>query len=205
MYMTKKGSETYPDESRLIERCRRGDQQAFSEIVRRYKNRIVSTVFGMLGRCDAADDIGQEVFISFFRSINSFRGESSLGTYLTRIAINLSLNEIKRRKLKSFLSFDVMLENGLDIIDTGSNACFTEDREIIQNAIQKLSAKYRAVLVLRIIEDYSTEETAKILDLPAGTVLSRLARALEKLRKELKPYFSDERKAALHQNLAANL
>ncbi|MDP4174608.1 MAG: sigma-70 family RNA polymerase sigma factor [Bacteroidota bacterium] len=179
------------DESELIERCRNGEQQAFSEIIRRYKGKIASTIFGMLGRCDEADDIGQEVFIRFYKSVNNFRGESALGTYLTRIAINLSLNEIKRRKLRSFLSFEKLIEEGKDIMDIDAKSSLDENKEIIQKAIQKLSSKYRSVLVLRLIDDYSTEETAKILNLPVGTVLSRLARAQIKLREYLKPYLSE--------------
>ncbi|MGE5412176.1 MAG: RNA polymerase sigma factor [Clostridiales bacterium] len=179
------------DESELIERCRNGEQQAFSEIIKRYKGKIASTIFGMLGRCDEADDIGQEVFIRFYKSINNFRGESALGTYLTRIAINLSLNEIKRRKLRSFLSFEKLIEEGKDIMDIDAKSSLDENKEIIQKAIHKLSAKYRSVLVLRLIDDYSTEETAKILNLPVGTVLSRLARAQIKMREYLKPYLSE--------------
>lgn len=191
MYLARDYRINHLDESELIERCRNGEQQAFSEIIRRYKGKIASTIFGMLGRCDEADDIGQEVFIRFYKSINNFRGESALGTYLTRIAINLSLNEIKRRKLRSFLSFEKLIEEGKDIMDIDAKSNLDENKEIIQKAIHKLSAKYRSVLVLRLIDDYSTEETAKILNLPVGTVLSRLARAQIKLREYLKPYLSE--------------
>jgi RNA polymerase sigma-70 factor (ECF subfamily) len=191
MYLARDYRINHLDESELIERCRNGEQQAFSEIIRRYKGKIASTIFGMLGRCDEADDIGQEVFIRFYKSINNFRGESALGTYLTRIAINLSLNEIKRRKLRSFLSFEKLIEEGKDIMDIDAKSSLDENKEIIQQAIQKLSSKYRSVLVLRLIDDYSTEETAKILNLPVGTVLSRLARAQIKLREYLKPYLSE--------------
>ena len=177
----------------LIESIRNGNQYAFTEVVNRYKSTINRTISGMIGGCDEVDDIGQEVFIRFYKSINKFRGESSLGTYLTRIAINLSLNEIKRRKLKSLLSIDSLLSSGGDIADesTGNN---NDNKEIINIALQKLSAKYRSVLVLRLIDSYSTEETAKILNLPAGTVLSRLARAQIKLKEYLEPYFQNYEK-----------
>ncbi|MGE5352783.1 MAG: RNA polymerase sigma factor [Acidobacteriota bacterium] len=179
------------DESELIERCRKGEQQAFAEIVRRYKGRVASTVTGMLGRGDHAEDIGQEVFIRLFNAVDSFRGDSSLGTYITRIAINLSLNEIRRRKLRSLLSFESLKEDGVEIEDKGSGEMLNENKEIVQKAIQKLSAKYRSVVVLRLIDDYSTEETAKILNLPLGTVLSRLARAQIKLKEYLEPFISE--------------
>lgn len=176
----------------LIERIRsENDQAAFSEIVRRYKARIASTVNGMLGRGDAAEDIGQEVFIRFYNSIGNFRGESSLGTYLTRIAINLSLNELKRRKLRRLLSFDALREEGIEIEDKNQKDPVDEKKEIVQRAINNLSDKHRAVVVLRLIDEYSTEETAKILGLPVGTVLSRLARAQAKLKESLINYRSE--------------
>ncbi len=172
----------------LIELSKEGDQFAFKEIVRRNKSRIAATIYGMIGRCEEAEDIGQEVFIRFYRSMNNFKGESSLSTYLTRIAINLSLNEIKKQKRKRFFSFHKMLEEGTDLEGQETPLMFNESREIINNAVAKLNAKYRPVIVLRLIDGYSTEETAKILDLPFGTVLSRLARGQKILKELLTPY-----------------
>jgi RNA polymerase sigma-70 factor, ECF subfamily len=186
--LTKNASISLLTDLELVERSRSGDQQAFAEIVRRYKSKISSTVFGMLGRNDEAEDIGQETFIRFYNSINNFRGESSLGTYLTRIAINLSLNVIKRRKMRNLFSFDKMLEEGMDIPDTSEPIPGNDEKEIVNKAINKLSSKHKSVLVLRLIDEYSTEETAKILNVPVGTVLSRLARAQGKLKEILKNY-----------------
>lgn len=171
----------------LIEFSKQGDESAFAEIVRRHRSRIASTIFGMLGKCDEADDIGQEVFIRFFRSLSNFRGESALSTYLTRIAINLSLNELKRRK-KRFLSFDKIIEDGGDIEDKDNKTNYSETDEIVRNAIQKLNPKYRSVVVLRLIDGYSSQETADILEIPLGTVLSRLQRAQLKLKDYLTHY-----------------
>lgn len=185
MFLAQDTRLNFLDDSELIERCRHGEQKAFTEIVTRYKSKVAATVIGMLGKDDSAEDIGQEVFIRLFNSIDSFRGDSSLGTYITRIAINLSLNEIKRRKIRSFLSFEKMIEDGKDIEDKKTTKLFDENEEIVSNAIKLLSSKHRAVIVLRLMEEYSTEETAKILDLPLGTVLSRLARAQKKLKEIL--------------------
>jgi RNA polymerase sigma-70 factor (ECF subfamily) len=175
-------------DNELLELAKCGDQSAFTEIVKRFKPRIALTIFGMVGKCDEADDIGQEVFIRFYKSMENFRGDSALGTYLTRIAINLSLNEISRRKRKSIFSFDKIIEEGFDIKNTNNPSNETENQEIIQFALQKLSAKYRSVIVLRLIDGYSTEETAKILGIPLGTVLSRLTRAQIKLKEYLQPH-----------------
>jgi RNA polymerase sigma-70 factor, ECF subfamily len=132
----------------------------------RHKSRIAITIYSMKGKCYEAEDIGQEVFIRFYNSLDNFRGDSLLSTYLTRIAINLSLNEIKRRKVKRLFPFYKMVEDGADIADNKSSGKFDENKEIIQVALQKLNVKYRSVLVLRLIDGYSTEETVKILDLP---------------------------------------
>ena len=167
----------------LIELTKEGDQSAFAEIVKNNKAQIASTIYGMIGKCDEADDIGQEVFIRFYKNISNFRGDSAISTYLVRIAINLSLNELKKRKLRRIFSLDQMLEEGSDIADKDKAEEHKDNIEIVQKAIQKLGPKYRSVIVLRLIDGYSTQETAKILDLPIGTVLSRLARAQMKLKE----------------------
>ena len=172
----------------LVELARKGDQSAFSEIVKRHKSKIAATIYGMIGKCDEADDIGQEVFIRFYNTINNFRGDSALSTYLIRIAMNLTLNEINRKKIRRFLSFDSLLDSQLDIKDERRNESYDETKEIIDKALQKLNYKYRSVIVLRLIDGYSTEETSQILSIPVGTVLSRLARAQSKLKEYLKPY-----------------
>ena len=85
-------------DEQILQEIKKGNSLAYRELVMRYESQIASTVINMLGKSPEAEDIGQEVFIRFYKAIPGFRGESSVGTYLTRIAINLSLNEIKRRK-----------------------------------------------------------------------------------------------------------
>lgn len=146
-------------------------------------------MIGMLGHCPEAEDIGLEAFIQLYRSLDKFRGESSLGTYLTRIAINLSINEIRRRRRRRKFYFpksDNKIENMPDTKNTDDQR---EIKKIVRMGIQKLKPKFRSVLVLRLIDGYSTQETAEILNLPVGTVLSRLARAQMKLKEILKPLY----------------
>lgn len=176
----------------LITEARKGNKEAFKEIISRYESLIASTVIGMLGKCQEAEDIGQETFIRFYRNLDKFRGESKLGTYLTRIAINLSLNELKSRKRKRWL-FPAVNEDdesklGYNDVSFDRN----EKKEIIQKALKKLKTEFRSVIVLRLISGYTPEETAKILNIPVGTVFSRLARAQKKLRDILKPYYKEE-------------
>ena len=172
----------------LINMVRNGDNSAFGIIVEKHEARIASTVKGMLGNTQEADDVGQEVFIRFYKSINNFRGEAKLSTYLTRIAINLSLNEIKKRKAKKFLSFESWSEAASILPDSGNKSIDFEKTEVITKALEKLDTKFKSVVVLRLIDGYSTEETAEILGIPSGTVLSRLSRAQKKLKNLLTPY-----------------
>ena len=174
------------DDAHILTEIRDGNDAVFKDLINRYEGLVSATIIGMIGKCSEAEDIGQEVFIRFYKARHNFRGDSAIGTYLTRIAINLSLNEIKRRSRRSQLFFHSDNEIG-EIEDKNSDPDMDENREIIQRAIQKLTPKFRSVIVLRLIDGYSTEETAKILKVPIGTVLSRLARAQKKLKEILSP------------------
>ena len=172
----------------LIQRARDGDEQAFKELVQKYESRIAATITGMLGHCPEVDDVGQETFIRFYYGLHKFRGDSSISTYLTRIAINLSLNELKRRKRK-FSLFPKSSEDVRDQHDEFAHIEQNEAKQIVQQALQDLGPKFRAVVVLRLIDGYSTKETARILNVPEGTVLSRLARAQRKMSRFLSQDF----------------
>ena len=175
-----------------MDKARKGNHSAFKELVQKYEHQVAATVIGMLGQTPETDDIGQETFIRFYRSLHRFRGDSSVGTYLTRIAINLSLNEIRRRKKHRHLTSsnaDIDIET---FPDSSRKFEQKETRVIIQKAIQQLEPKFRTVVVLRLIDGYTTEETANILKLPLGTVLSRLARAQMKLKNLLTPLYGME-------------
>lgn len=173
----------------LIDAARAGDHQAFKMLIQRYESKVAATVIGMLGQGPEADDVGQEVFIRFYKNLDQFKGESSLGTYLTRIAINLSLNAIKRRKRHQFISLNWKDNETMELPDPDSETVYNEDALLVRKAIQKLEPGFRSVVVLRFIEGYSTRETAEILNLPEGTVLSRLSRAQKKLKSYLIPYY----------------
>lgn len=178
-------------DEKLVDATLAGNDNAFKELVRRYESRVAATVIGMLGKCPEAEDVGQETFIRFYKSLKNFRKESTVGTYLTRIAINLSLNELKRRKKRSMFFFQKEGDEQFNIPDDSAQTDYSQDREMVQQAIQKLEPQFRSVIVLRLIDGYSTEETAEILNIPLGTVLSRLARAQKKLKELLSPYMGE--------------
>jgi RNA polymerase sigma-70 factor, ECF subfamily len=172
----------------LIQAVRNGHQQAFTALVERHRRMVARTVISMVEDREEAEDIGQEVFIRFYKSLSDFRGDSKVGTYLTRIAINLSLNALKSRKRRSQIfrrndDYVVLAEPGDD--SEGSER--SDLQEALGKALQKLDPKFRQIIVLRLIDGYSVKESAEILQLPEGTVLSRLARAQERMRELLKP------------------
>jgi RNA polymerase sigma-70 factor (ECF subfamily) len=172
----------------LVQAARDGDEDAFRELVERFEPVVAATVIGMLGDCAEAEDVGQETFIRFYRGLKSFRGESSVKTYLTRIAMNLSLNELKRRKKRRLRFTEKPVEDHRGIVDRRRGPGEDVDKELVWMAIGQLDQKFRSVVVLRLIDGYSTGETAEILGLPAGTVLSRLARGQKKLKEILEPH-----------------
>lgn len=183
-----------PTDEELVAQARVGDQRALRSIIERYERKVAATVIGMLGPGPDAEDVGQETFIRFYKAIDRFRGDSSLGTYLTRIAINQSIKALKRRQTwrRRFVSRDdegvELPERGLD----GRELVETEDRKrVIDRALKALTPDYRAVVVLRFIEGYSTKETAGILGIAEGTVMSRLYRATDKLGAILRPILGE--------------
>lgn len=178
-------------EQRLVARARDGDRAAFREIVERYEGLVAATVVGMLGSGPEAEDVGQKTFIRLYQALDQYRGEGGLAPYITRIAVNQCLNALRRRKRRQerFVSRDArdLFEPSFD----GEPQRFDE-RELVHRAIQQLDPIHRSVVVLRLINGYSTKETADLLDVPTGTVLSRLYRAQEKLRDLLAPYLEDD-------------
>lgn len=188
----------------LLARAREGDERAFGAIVDRYEARVAATVIGMLGSGDDADDVGQETFVRLFRSLDRFRGESSLGTYLTRIAMNLCLTTIRKRKRwrSRFVSADAVpggsdnrrlpTRSGLEMMTSDADEEplqrleREERRDRVHQALAQLNPEHRAVIVLRWMDGLSTREAAAVLGVPEGTVMSRLSRAMDRLTVELK-------------------
>lgn len=192
---TKELSEEQAAEQRLVARAREGDRAAFREIVERYEGLVAATVTGMLGRGAEADDVGQKTFIRFYQALDQYRGEGGLAPYLTRIAVNLSLNEIERRKRRRrrFTSRDAEDAAPFDPSHARSDDAHRfDEKKFVHGAIEQLNPIHRSVVVLRLINGYSTKETAELLDIPVGTVLSRLYRAQQHLRELLGPYMEED-------------
>jgi RNA polymerase sigma-70 factor (ECF subfamily) len=171
----------------LVNASKQGDEAAFEVLVNRYKKMVARTIKGMLGDSVFSEDIGQEVFIKLYYSLSDFRGDAKLSTYIQKIAINLTLNELKRRKR----FFSLFITKGNDELYeydiAGEDVESRHDaKATVEKALKTLEPKFRKVVVMRMLQGYSTKETAEILELPLGTVLSRLSRAQDQLRKYLK-------------------
>jgi len=180
------GSDSQTEEGELVKASLNGDKRAFGEIVTRYQKMVARTVKGMLGDSVFAEDIGQEVFIKLYNSLSEFRGEAKLSTYIQRIAVNLTLNEIKRRKR----FFSMFSQKGNSEMSEFEVADHEDEKrndaaEIVNKALKKMDPKFRIIVTMRMLQGYSTKETAEILGLPLGTVLSRLSRAQEQLKRIL--------------------
>lgn len=171
------------DDEELVRASLNGDKLAFGEIVNRYRKMVARLVKGMLEDSVYAEDIGQEVFVKLYNALPGFRGEAKLSTYIQKIAVNLTLNEIKRRK-RFFSTFAWTGDDEIyeyEFFDS-SNEEKREAKELVDKALKSLDPKFRVVVVMRMLQGYSTKETAEILDLPIGTVLSRLSRAQKQLK-----------------------
>ena len=183
-----------PDED-LLARAREGDRRAFRLLVERYEDDVAATVVAMLGPVAEVDDVVQEAFIRFYQTLDRFRGEAAVSTYLKRIAINRALDALRHRKrfLGRFRSRDDETYPAPEpSIEEEGYAEARERARLVHQAIEALPPKHRAVVVLRMIEGYSTEETAEMLGIPYGTVLSRLSRAHAKLKELLRPFIQEE-------------
>lgn len=179
----------------LLQRVRDGNHDAFRLLVERYEDQVAATIIGMLGPGPEADDAGQETFVRLYERIDQFRGDSTLRTYLTRIAINQALQALRKRNrwTRRFLSRD---RDGPAAPDPAADARddveTAEEKQLVHRALQELPDHYRAVVVLRLLQGYSTRETAAILDVAEGTVMSRLYRATNKLQALLAPLLRPE-------------
>jgi RNA polymerase sigma-70 factor (ECF subfamily) len=180
----------------LIRRARRGDLEAYDELVRRYQERIYATIYHMTANHEDANDLAQEAFIKAFHALKSFKGGSSFYTWVYRIAVNKTINFLKQRKHKTQMSLDdldVNAERDPDLVALISDktprreVALAELQEKLNAAMQRLSEPHRLVVTLHDVQDLSHEEIAKIMDCNIGTVRSRLFYA----RQQLQAYLSD--------------
>ena len=168
------------NEQALIRAACGGDEQAFRQLVRLHEGTVAATAVAMLDAGDEAEDVAQEAMIRLHDALGDFKGEASLKTWLTRITMNLAIDALRRRKRQALWLWFKPDDQLATIAAPGGEERWTA-RQAINHAFLQLKPEQRAVATLRLIQGYSTDDTAAILGLPQGTVLSRLARARRQL------------------------
>lgn len=186
------------EERALIRRLRDRDERAFRELLVLHRDRVFNITYRMLGNRSEAEDVAQEVFITVFKTIDSFREESKFSTWLYRVAVNHTKNRIKYLARRHDRDRDELDEGahsqqvngavtGTPIRAAQSDKAFASAQmeQLLQEAIDALDEDQRAVVILRDVEELSIEEICEITGLPDGTVKSRLHRARLVLRKKM--------------------
>lgn len=193
------GADVVADDSQLLARLRAGDDAAFEELVRTYSPRLLAVARRIVGTDEEAQDVIQDAFLNAFRSLGNFHGDSRLSTWLHRIVVNSALMKLRTRKRKPEESIEPLLPTFLadghyaeKFSDWGEQAdqtlSRTETQELIRRHIDELPDNFRTVLVLRDIEGFDTEETARLLDSTPNAIKIRLHRARAALRTLLAPH-----------------
>jgi RNA polymerase sigma-70 factor (ECF subfamily) len=188
------------NEGVLVEQAKAGDQEAFTILVRQYDRHIYRLALNITGNEADAEDVLQEAFLKAYANLRSFQGESRFYTWLVRIAVNEALMRLrKRRSAPAMVALDEPIGDDEDkalrreLVDWGDNPeqqfGKVELQEMLSSAIESLELPYRMVLVMRDLEELSTEETARTLGISVPAVKSRLLRARLQLRDRLARYF----------------
>lgn len=177
------------DDAQLIHEALQGDAESFGLLVRKYQDRLFNTVVHVAGSREEAEDVVQEAFVQAFLKLASFQQNSAFYTWLYRIAMNVAIS--RRRRQRAEVSIEHHREvAGVEPLDDGEaphDRLLRQERaEQVSTALRQLSDEHRAILVLREMEGCCYEDIAEILELPVGTVRSRLHRARLQLRDELK-------------------
>ncbi len=181
-------------EQRIIQRAKNGDRDAFAELVDLYKDKIYHVSYRMLGNRQEAEDVAQETFLRVYANLDSYDPKYKFSTWIYRIASNLSIDVIRKRKKNLSIDAEITGADGVDwhdrLADTSKGpeeeVLTDELQEEVQGAIMGLSPKYRVVMLLRYIENLSLQEISEVVQLPVSTIKTRIHRGREALRKKLR-------------------
>ena len=183
----------------LIEHFQQGDLGAYELIVKRYKDQLLNFVYRFLNNQEEAEDVVQETFLRVYRNKFAYTRVAKFSTWIYTIAGNLARTELRRRKRRKLFSLSDMgvedrdYEISDEVFNPETHVEGSLQEEIIQREISKLSPKFREVIILRDVQELSYEEISKIIQVPIGTVKSRVNRARLRLQSRLK-HLLDQRK-----------
>jgi len=190
----------FEDEYLLVSECQRGNERAWAELIDRYKGLIYSLAYRLLHDKQEAEDVLQGTFLTLFRSFHTFRSEYKLLPWLSKIAYNICLRRLRRKRPEA-LSLDEPSQYNNDeyyyqlpdeSLDPANLFNSTELRECLEKEIADLPIAYRAVIIMRHIQDLSYMEIAEATNLPMGTVKTYLFRARRMLREKLSDWKREE-------------
>ena len=170
----------------LVERHRQGDALAFEEIYQRYRGMVFNLALRMSGDRERAADLSQEIFLRIYRHLSRFKGRSSLKTWIYRVGLNCCRSRLSRKRLPTQPLPDAaeVLEELQDETTSPERVALARDAgRLVAEALRELPVTYREAVVLRDIEGFTYQEIAEVLNLPIGTVRSRLARARRALKE----------------------
>lgn len=180
------------DEKQCIEKAARGDADAFEALLTQYQGQVFRLCFRMTGNSEDAADLTQEAFVKVWRALGSFQFDSAFSTWLYRLATNCCLDFLRSQKRRPTQPLTVETdgeEGTIEVPDDSPTpeeaAISKEEHEALERAMQSLEPEQRQILTLRIVNDLSYEEIARVVGIREGTVKSRLSRARENLRKKL--------------------
>ena len=179
-------------DAQLVERCLAGEQGAWDEMIKTHTKRVYGLCYRFTGRDNEAQDLTQDVFLRVFRTLNSFRaGEGSFAVWLTRLTRNLLVDHYRRTKYERVTDniedkLPVLEERTGQMSRTDGMLAGREAGELLQEALQKLSPELREAVILRDLEDMEYREIARVLNVPEGTVKSRLNRGRAELARVLR-------------------
>lgn len=179
---------------RVIREVKKGDEQAFAELVDLYKDKVYQVAYRMVGNAHEAQDISQEAFLRAYTNIERFDIERKFSTWIFRIATNVAIDRLRKKKPDFYLQEEVRGADGLTFeSQLAANEELPEDQvvtlelqEWVQAEINQLPPKYRTAIILKYIEDLSLKEISDILDMPVSTVKTRIHRGREALRKRMR-------------------
>lgn len=179
----------------LVQEVRNGRRQAFTELMRRYQERVYWVARRIVGSHDDADDIVQETFVKAYLALGEFRGDSSFFTWLYRIAVNLSLNALRKRQVLNYLHDSELLSRLLPSSDDpGKDLENSETESALQRAVAALPEKQKAVFVLRYFDEMTYEEIGRVLKTSVGGLKANYFHALRKVREYMSHEIQDGEK-----------
>jgi RNA polymerase sigma-70 factor (ECF subfamily) len=177
------------DETALVVAAQGGDEAAFAAIVGRYQRSVYRVAYGLTRSSSDADDLAQETFVRAWQALGRFRVGEPLHPWLNRICVNLAYSLFRHRRRRPETSIEPLVEAGQQWAasdDPQAEAAERESTSQLEAALAELSSEHQAVLVLRAVEDLSYDEIAQTLNVPIGTVMSRLSRARAELKARLR-------------------